>query len=102
MWYRWQLRSAWQLLCTTRYVVLRTDTNQMLFWLEQVTLIYHKKLDHDWTAAAQKLRTSLAEAPSSSEAAIPIIGRSHKQVLSFSVELFSAAEPGLIAIHGNI
>lgn len=45
----------------------------------QVTLIYHKKLDEEWKAAANKLRVTLAEAPSSSEEAVTIIGRSHKQ-----------------------
>jgi len=45
----------------------------------QVTLIYHKKLDDDWRAAAEKLRTALSEAPSCSEAAVTLIGRSHKQ-----------------------
>lgn len=51
----------------------------------QVTLIYHKKLDDDWRAAAEKLRTALSEAPSSSEAAVTVIGRSHKQVLLVNV-----------------
>lgn len=45
----------------------------------QVTLIYHKKLDDEWKAAAMKLRTALAESPSSCEEAVTIIGRSHKQ-----------------------
>lgn len=45
----------------------------------QVTLIYHKKLDDEWKAAATKLRTTLAESPSSCEEAVTIIGRSHKQ-----------------------
>ena len=47
--------------------------------LPQVTLIYHKKLDDEWKAAAVKLRTALAESPSSREDAVTIIGRSHKQ-----------------------
>ena len=52
--------------------------------LSQVTLIYHTKLDDDLRTAAEKLRTALSEAPSSSEAAVTVIGRSHKQVLLLS------------------
>ena len=53
--------------------------NETTLHLYQVTLIYHKKLDDDWRAAAEKLRTALSEAPSCSEAAVTVIGRSHKQ-----------------------
>ncbi len=61
---------------------------QLLLHLRQVTLIYHKKLDDDWQAAAEKLRTVLAETPSSSESAVSVIGRSHKQVLANCLRLW--------------
>ena len=44
-----------------------------------VTMIYHKKLDEKWTAAAQKLRKVLGTCPSSSQPSVHIIGRSRKQ-----------------------
>ena len=44
-----------------------------------ITMIYHKKLGADWQAAAQKLRPLLGACPSSSQPAVDIIGRSHKQ-----------------------
>ena len=44
-----------------------------------VTMIYHKKLDEGWTAAAQKLRKVLGACPSSSQPSVHIIGRSRKQ-----------------------
>ena len=44
-----------------------------------VTMIYHRKLDAEWTAAAQKLRRVLGACPSSSQPAVHIIGRSRKQ-----------------------
>ena len=61
--------------------------------LSQVTLIYHKKLDDDWRAAAEKLRTALSEAPSSSEAAVTVIGRSHKQVSIYCTAARSVKPP---------
>ena len=44
-----------------------------------VTMIYHKKLDEAWTAAAQKLRKVLGACPSSSQPSVHIVGRSRKQ-----------------------
>ena len=44
-----------------------------------VTMIYHRKLDADWIAAAQKLREVLGACPSSSQPSVHIIGRSRKQ-----------------------
>lgn len=42
-------------------------------------MIYHRKLDEEWTAAAQKLRKVLGACPSSSQPSVHIIGRSRKQ-----------------------
>jgi len=44
-----------------------------------VTMIYHRKLDEVWTAAAQKLRKVLGACPSSTQPSVHIIGRSRKQ-----------------------
>jgi hypothetical protein len=44
-----------------------------------VTMIYHRKLDAEWTAAAQRLRRVLGACPSSSLPVVHIIGRSRKQ-----------------------
>lgn len=46
-----------------------------------VTLIYHKKLDDEWKAAALELRSLLSSAPSCSSGIVQIIGRSRKQKL---------------------
>ena len=79
----------WQALSTLHQWLDRAATidlaerEQLLPHTRQVTLIYHKKLDDNWQAAAEKLRTALAGAPSSSESAVSVIGRSHKQVNYF-------------------
>ena len=44
-----------------------------------VTMIYHRKLGAEWTAAAQKLRKVLGACPSSSQPSVHIVGRSRKQ-----------------------
>ena len=44
-----------------------------------MTMIYHRKLDEVWTAAAQKLRKVLGACPSSTQPSVHIIGRSRKQ-----------------------
>ena len=44
-----------------------------------VTMIYHKKLGPEWQAAAEKLRRLLGACPSSTQPAVEVIGRSHKQ-----------------------
>ena len=49
-------------------------------------MIYHKKLDDEWKAAANKLRSVLAEAPSSCEEAVTIVGRSHKQKMELDCD----------------
>lgn len=44
-----------------------------------VTLIYHKKLNPEWTAAATELRSTLKSVPSCTSGVVQVIGRSRKQ-----------------------
>lgn len=46
-----------------------------------VTLIYHKKLNDEWKAAAEELRASLSSLPSSTNGIVQVIGRSRGQKL---------------------
>lgn len=49
-----------------------------------VTLIYHKKLNDEWKAAAEDLRGSLTSLPSSTDGIVQIIGRSRGQKLELT------------------
>lgn len=62
-----------------------------------VTMIYHKKLDENWTAAAQKLRKALGACPSSSQPSVHIIGRSRKQ----KIELDAGHVIETLNVHGE-
>lgn len=49
-----------------------------------VTLIYHKKLDDEWIAAATELRSILQRVPSCTSSIVQLIGRSRKQKIDLA------------------
>ena len=49
-----------------------------------VTLIYHKKLNDDWKAAAEELRASLSSLPSSTNGIVQILARSRGKKLELT------------------